>query len=281
MIWTGFVHQPEPQHGIDGPYTCVHVTHPLSGVIWPFVRLLAQLIDEYNKTVTRCRLPKCEVAAILVTEKRWPRSRLCNVVLHLFFLLQATLEKLDLEVEPWSPSAWTPNLLCCMWFGNPEYSRSKGSYLLAGLCLSENRVKWLEVTARGNITSGFWQPCADTRYPQPNHWSLSCGIRKIPSKCTNACVKSRRKNTKCSLQSQISDINSLTSAHEIDVQFKQSDLKISATCITARSPAWWHEALAERTLSPGDITHSCHTPPPPLINSQNPSLSGDSTTLSC
>lgn len=113
------------------------------------------------------------------------------------FFLQATLEKLDLEVEPWSPSAWTPNLLLCMWFGNPEYSRSKGSYLLAGSCLSENPVRWLEVAARGNITSGFWQPCADTRYPKPNHWSLSCGIHKIKSKCTSACLKSLKERMKC------------------------------------------------------------------------------------
>jgi len=28
MTRTGFLHKPEPQHGIDGPYTCVHVTHP-------------------------------------------------------------------------------------------------------------------------------------------------------------------------------------------------------------------------------------------------------------
>lgn len=48
-----------------------------------FCKATSSLIDEYNKTVTRCRLPKCKVAAILVIEKRWPRIRLCNVVRHL------------------------------------------------------------------------------------------------------------------------------------------------------------------------------------------------------
>ncbi len=202
---------------------------------------------------------------------------------HLFFL-QATLENLDLEVEPWSPSAWTPNLLCCMWFVNPEYSRSKGSYLLAGLCLSENSVRWLEVTARGNITSGFWQPCADTRYPQPNHWSLLCGIHKISSKCTSACLKSPRKSIKCSLRSQMSDITSWTCI--VHKRVRSVNLCYSYHGSLSGMMTWssrWARAWSDRASarSPGDITYSCRTPPPLLINSQNPLLRVDSTTLLC
>lgn len=111
------------------------------------------------------------------------------------------------------------------------------------MSLSEYPVRWLEVTARGNITSGFWQPCADMRYPQPNHWSLSCGIHKIPSKCTSAGLKSLRKSMKCITVSNFRYSTSSTCIdHEIDVQFEQSDLKSSVTLVMARSPARWHES---------------------------------------
>lgn len=176
-----------------------------------------------------------------------------------------------------------------MWFGNPEYSRSKGSYLLAGSCLSENPGRWLEVAARGNITSGFWQPCADTRYPQPNHWSLSCGIHKIKSKCTSACLKSLKERMKC-----ITTVSGWW-YYQFDLYWSWNRYtvwairceKLRYSChgslsdMMTRSSRWaraWSDRSSARSR---DITHSCHTPPPHLINSQNPLLSGDSTTISC
>lgn len=123
-----------------------------------------------------------------------------------------------------------------MWFGNQEYSRSKGSYLLAGLCLSESSVRWLEVTARGNITSGFWQPCADTRYPQPNHWSLSCGIHKISSKCTSACLKTleRAWNVAYGLRLVILLAGLVLFIKESDVQISANVLLVSRLAVALR-----------------------------------------------